>query len=418
MTRRAAGDGTLFKRSDGLWVGGVELPPGPNGKRRLKRVTSKNRNTVLAKLRQLRGEVAAGDIATGPSMTVEKWFTYWLTNIVPHTKTRPSTRKQYADTVRLYILPTLGHKRLDKLAAGDIRDLYTHLQNTVSTRAALKAHRAMNLAIKAALRDDVVTRNIMDKVDTPVHAPAAQFAFDLKGAQHIIDTAIEHQGAMWGARWAMGFVTGARESEILGLEWDRIDLDKGVVDISWQLLRMQKEHGCGDPVDGAYPCGMQRMSFCPQAHWDFPPGMPWRECDGTMVWTPPKTKAGTRLIPLVPEAVAVLRELKREVGPNPHNLVFHHPDGRPFTQEQDQKMWRDLLKVADVPHVRQHSIRHSTATILLEAGVDAHIIQTIIGHTDIVTTRAYQHVSMELARTAWNNLSGILSTEHNTVMLG
>ena len=104
--------------------------------------------------------------------------------------------------------------------------------------------------------------------------------------------------------------------------------------------------------------------------------------------------------------VDVLRELR--AGPNPHNLVVHHDDGRPFTQDRDQKMWKKLLVDAKVPHAPQHSIRHSTATLLLEAGVDSHVVQSVIGHSDIAITRGYQHVDLELARRGWQSLNSVL----------
>jgi site-specific recombinase XerD len=71
-------------------------------------------------------------------------------------------------------------------------------------------------------------------------------------------------------------------------------------------------------------------------------------------------------------------------------------------------MWRDLLVAAGIPHVRQHTVRHSTATLLLEAGVDAHIIQQVIGHANVAMTRSYQHVNLDLARQAFGNLAAIM----------
>ena len=55
-TRRDKGSGALFKRADGYWVGGVQLPPGPDGKRRYKRIVRKNRNEAMAALRQLKAD--------------------------------------------------------------------------------------------------------------------------------------------------------------------------------------------------------------------------------------------------------------------------------------------------------------------------------------------------------------------------
>ena len=69
--RRGRGDGTLFKRSDGYWVGGVELAPGPDGKRRFKRIVRKSRNDCADALRELKKDVAAGKI-TGARSTATR----------------------------------------------------------------------------------------------------------------------------------------------------------------------------------------------------------------------------------------------------------------------------------------------------------------------------------------------------------
>lgn len=402
--RRSPGDGTLFKRSDGLWVGGVELPAGPDGKRRIKRVTSKNRNTVLQKLRKLQAEVAAGQIPTTKSTTVQRWLEYWRDDILPHRAVKPATVYQYELVIRRYLIPYIGAKRLDRLEPSDIRSLYVRLTADVSSRTAQKAHQVLCLALKAAVREGVTGYSVMDRVDKPTHITKEAESFDAKTAIHLITTAVHTQGPMWGARWAFGFLTGARESEVLGLEWSRVNLDSATVDISWQLQRMPRTHGCGPRVGGVWPCKFTRPSYCPKSSWRFPNGE-YRECSGTLCWTRPKTRAGKRMVPLIPDLVHVLRSIE---GTSPHGLVFHHPDGKPIDQEQDQKAWKRLLKDAGIPHVRQHTIRHSTATLLMEAGADAHVIQSVIGHSDIAMTRSYQHVDLELARRTWANLGELM----------
>lgn len=405
MTRRGKGDGALFQRADGYWVGGVELPAGPDGKRRTKRVVRRNRNECAAALRELKRDLAAGRITGAANTTVAKWLDYWQREILPTRDIVAQTADGYRSHARLYVTPTLGHIRLDRLTPADIRGLYRHLTDTVSSRAAQKADQVLRLALHAAVRDGVIGTSVMDRVDKPRHTKQEAFAFDAATATRLLRVAEDTQGPMWAGRWALGFLTGVRESELLGLEWDRVAEDR--IDISWQLLRLQKAHGCGRPADGNYPCGKRRSSFCPQAHWEFPPGMRWRECVDTLVWTPPKTAAGRRIIPVIPAMSDILATLRAIDGPNPHNLVLHRPDGYPITQDEDQKMWRKLLKSAGHPHVRQHSIRHSTATLLLEAGVDVHVVQSVIGHADIAVTRGYQHVDLELARRGWANLDAL-----------
>ena len=408
-SRRGHGDGALFKRADGYWVGAVQLPAGPDGKRRSKRVVRKNRNEAAAALRKLQADLEAGRVAMSPATTLGAWLDYWYAEILPHRNVKPGTVLSYRNVIKNHVKPVLGAKRIDKVQPADLRHLYVKLQADISPRAAHKADQVLRLVFKAAVREGILGSNVMDRVDKPSYASKRQSAFTAAAATHIIQTALATQGFAWAARWALGFTTGARECEVLGLEWDRVDLDRAVIDISWQLHRLQKQHGCGQPVDEVYPCGKQRVSFCPGAHWALPPAMIWRPCgEGSLLFTQPKTSAGTRIIPLLPTMVDMLKTLRADDGSNPHGLVFHNPTGTPFSQEQDQRMWRQLLKDAGLPHSPQHSIRHSTATLLLEAGVDSHITQQVIGHSTVTMTRAYQHVDLELARAAWDTLAPIM----------
>jgi site-specific recombinase XerD len=73
--------------------------------------------------------------------------------------------------------------------------------------------------------------------------------------------------------------------------------------------------------------------------------------------------------------------------------------------------WHDVLQATGVTDVDLHSARHTTATLLLEAGVDAHIIQAVMGHTDVVTTRGYQHVDLTMARGAMVQLERLIELE-------
>lgn len=398
--RRTKGDGALFKRADGFWVGRVEITS-HDGKRRRKTVASRNRNTALAKLRELKAKVAAGALPNTDKTTVTEWMHHWLNNIHGPT-VKPTTLKSYSNTVRLYIVPTVGHKRLDRLTPEDVRAMHRTLQAT-STRNAQKAHQVLQRALKDAVNEGLLIRNVAAVVAKPKHVKAQRESFTYEQCVHIIATAFAGDD-MYGTRVAAGFTTGARQGETLGLEWSRVDLKNGVLDFSWQLQQLQKVHGCGDE-----PCGMKRVSACPQAHWEFPPGFEHRLVERSLVLTRPKSAAGTRIVPMTSALHTALTTLRAADDTNPYGLVFHHPDGTPVTPFQDAKMWKRLLEGAGVAHAPLHTMRHSTATLLMHAGVDSHVIQTIIGHSDIITTRSYQHVDTTLTRHAVDNLNGLIS---------
>lgn len=153
--RRGPGDGTLFKRADGYWVGGVELAPGPDGKRRFKRVVRKSRNECVNALRDLRKDVEAGRITGAKSTTVAKWLDYWASDILPHRNIVPETANGYRTIIKNHLTPRLGAKRLDRLAPRDIRELYTELTDDISGRTAQKADQVLRLALAAAVRDEI-----------------------------------------------------------------------------------------------------------------------------------------------------------------------------------------------------------------------------------------------------------------------
>jgi integrase len=403
--KRSPGDGTIFKRnSDGLWVGGIEVPT-TDGTRKQKRVTAKNRNDVVKKLRELRKQIDAGTIPGTGAMKVSKWMDHWITTI-RGPKLRPLALVSYSNTIRLYVNPTIGEKRLDRLTMADVRQMHTTLQET-STRNAQKAHQVLQQALKDAKREGYLSRNVAEDVGAPDHLAAEQVAFTANASKLIIAAAYASGDEMWATRWATGFLTGARESEVLGLTWDRVHFDIRRIDISWQLQNLPATHGCGPKVDGKYPCGRKRAGFCTKPIWKFNPGFEHRHLERGLYLTRPKTVRGKRMVPILPPLAERLEHLKA-IQPNPYGLVFHRPNGKPFTQGEDQRKWQELLKSVGVDHVRQHTMRHSTATLLMEMGVDARIIQEVLGHTNVTTTNAYLHVDLSLAEIQMSPLGELM----------
>jgi hypothetical protein len=104
--RRAPGDGGLFKRkSDDMWIGSVEIPSA-DGKRRQKRVSSKDYRTAKAKLDDLRAQIRDGHIAISSTTTVQGWLRRWVDEIRgPHI--RPKTFDYYDEAIRLHICPQI-----------------------------------------------------------------------------------------------------------------------------------------------------------------------------------------------------------------------------------------------------------------------------------------------------------------------
>ncbi len=79
----------------------------------------------------------------------------------------------------------------------------------------------------------------------------------------------------------------------------------------------------------------------------------------------------------------------------------------------DLRRWKALLRTAGARDVRLHDARHTTITLLAQAGVPRGIIATIVGHDDpAFTERVYTHIDLDAARVATRALDDLLGSPH------
>ena len=398
--RRIKGDGSLYQRSNGLWVATLDLGYGVDGKRKRWTGASRTKEGALAKLRAARVEHAATGAVASKAKTLGQWLDEWLEDIAKP-RIRPKTYAEYERCVRLHLKPRMGKDRVSALTPQRIRAVERDIAKAHTPATANNVHRCLRTALNDAVTDGVIPRNPAEHVTPPRVLKTERPPLTAAQATEVL---AKTAGTPRGSRWAFALLTGTRQGEGLGLEWDRVDLDAGVADISWQLQRLKYVHGCGDA-----PCGRKRGGNCPKRVLDAPPDFEVRTLDDTgLVLTRPKTARSVRMIPLAPSLIAALKKHRRSrLG---GGLVWARDDGRPIDPKDDAAAWDQLLQDLGLPDVTLHAARHTTATLLLEQGVDAKVIQDILGHTTVTTTRGYQHTDDALARQALNALDSALST--------
>jgi integrase len=385
-----------------LWIGRVEIA-GEDGKRRQREISSKNRNEAIAKLKKLKEDVAAGRVAVTSKTTVEKWLERWIEDI-RGPKLRPGTKTDYARTIKLHINPHVGNKRLDRLTAQHVRDMQTSIPHS---RTAQLAHVILRSALDDAIKEGMLTRNVAEVADKPGHVTKAREPLSAAQAKQLLRSAIDNDDP-WATRWAAALLLGARQGEILGLQWSRLDLDNGVADFSWQLQQLEQAHGCGDRhSDGTWPCGKVRVGYCPQRRWDLPRGFDHQILHRSLALTPPKTRAGTRIVP-IPAPLWAMLQTHPYGETNPHDLVWHHDDGRPLSPRDDYEAWQDALQAAKLPPAPLHVARNTCATLLAEAGVPEDIRMAILGQVSITAHRSYVYRDQAQTRQAMTALDQLL----------
>ena len=395
--RRTAGDGALFKRGDGLWIGTVDLPPAPDGARRRRTVSSKDKATAIEKLRKLRRDVEDGVVATTTSKTsVSSWLGTWL-DTVAAPQLNPRTLQTYRAAVKRNINPYIGDMKLVNITPVNVRSMHKQIVAAgKSTRTAEIAHRILVKALKDAVAEGFLARSVAERiyaVSPPKVLSKSRGSLTTDEARTMLRSAIDRNDSMV-TRYAAALLTGARQGEMLGLQWSRVDFDQGTLHLSWQLQRLPLKKSADTEAKDRFdvPAGFEHIPL-------------YR---GTAL-TRPKTSMSMRMIPLPEPLALLLLEHKERQLVNEWDLVWVSEQSRPISSRDDSEAWRDALARAELPEVPLHAARHTTASLLMEAGVDAHVIASIMGHSNIVTTRGYQHVNRDLAREALSNLDVLLA---------
>jgi integrase len=241
----------------------------------------------------------------------------------------------------------------------------------LSSTYALNAHQRLSKALEDAVREGRVSRNVAKLTDAPRQAHKELHALTVPEAVEVIRAAmIAFDTEPYDpipAMWAAYLVTGLRKGELIGLEWDRIG---DVVDVSWQLQRVKDIRTA--PADYEY----RKLTG----------GTEHRG----LYLVRPKTRKGTRVIPLPDEIRPIFDRHRERALPNEHGLVFTTPTGKPIDPAWESRLWGRARPQFTPNHVRVHDLRHTTVDLLYAAGVPEDVIQDLVGHSTWAMSRAYR----------------------------
>lgn len=378
MAKRSNGEGSIYRRSDGRWVGEMTI----EGRQR-KFVYGKTQKIVRDKLQAALQEKQQGTVLTGTAtQTVAQFLTDWLENSQKQ-NVRPRTYERYEEVVRLHIVPVLGRHRLQKLSAQHVQAFYTKkLNEGLSATTIGVFHNVLHKALDTALKWGLVPRNVCSLVSPP---HAADFEFTPLSAEQVYRLLLVARGHHQEALFALALATGMRRGELLGLKWQDISFPTSTLQIRRILTRV--------------PTKM--------------PGKGYVEAE-------PKTQKSRRNVVIASFALELLKhhyqrqlEAKKLAGEKwqEHDYVFCTSIGTHLNPTRDVlDPLKVLLKQAGLPAIRFHDLRHSAATLLLGEGVHPKVVQELLGHTNIsMTMDVYSHVLPGMQHDAISRLNSTLA---------
>lgn len=389
----------------GMWRARVKAPDGTV----VATVSSMDYDECVAKLERARREYEAHGYIANKTATLTAWSEQWLETIAG-AKVRGKTWATYASLMRKHVQPLLGAKPLPAITPADVRSLRAAIAaKGLSSTTALQAHRILARCLEDARRENLITSVVTDRVDAPRRAAVERGSFTVDQVKRILRLAADPATGVLGSRHIAQILMGVRQSEALGLTVHDLDLDAGHARIRWQLQELQSQHGCGIRSGDTYPCGYKQGARCPAKSWRVPDGTAFRVLSGRLALVSVKSKAGERVVPLLPPVVAAIRQHLKDTPASPDGLIWHD-GGQPISHRDDEGDWKKLMRAAGLPEsCTTHWARHSVATLLMEAGVDVKIIGEIVGHGSVAVTRGYQHVSSAAAAEAMGKLGRVLA---------
>jgi integrase len=382
MTKAKArddGDGSAYRIADGRWRAAVTIgwETAPDGKRKRirKYVTRPTEAQAKAARKELLRQRDRGELIDRPDVTVRSWLAYWLDVVCVERELAPATLASYRGHVKNWIVPTIGDIKLTDLQPEHPERVYRRMRDAgLAGSTVLGAHRVLSRALKVATRRGRTYRNVCDLIDAPTASKGVveTSALDGDDARRVLAAAA---GTWNSARWSVALAIGLRQSEALGLTWQRVDLEASSVTIAVQLYRSYGGSG--------------------------------------VALRAPKSAGSKRVIRLPEELVRQLRAHRRRqqetrlqlgpgwVGSPLGDLVFARPDGRHIDHSDDWEAWGDLLDASGVRYVRLHDARHTAATMMLAQKISPRVVQHVLGHSTIaLTLGTYSHVLADVAEEA------------------
>jgi len=337
---------------------------------------------------------------------VADWLGQWLAG---RRKIRPNTYRSYESHVRLYLIPHLGHHRLDRLRVGHLDAMFDaideHNQSILDARSShdpavrttVKGQRIVGAAskqriratLRAALNEAIRRQLLTSNVASFVELPAG------KRPKPLVWTA--ERVARWQAAgerpspvmvWTpaqtgqfldhaasdplyplfhLAALRGLRRGELCGLRWSDVDLDSGQLTVRQQLAQIG-----------------------------------WR-----VELTDVKTDSSHAPVALDTHTVQILRthranqhKQRLAAGPawNDTDLVFTKPNGQQLHPAEVTDRFLELTAQAGLPPIRLHDLRHGAATLALAAGADLKVVQETLRHSSItITADTYTSVLPQVA---------------------
>jgi integrase len=364
-TRRGAGEGTVYRRNDGLWLGQVRLSTGR------RTFAAKSRSAVLGKIAEAVKLDRQGIPVPGAGLTVTRFLDDWLQD--RKDKMRQTAYESCERHVRLHIKPPLGTRPLIKLTRQDVRKMEAAmLKAGKAAQTVRNVHGTLHRALDDAVKWDLVLRNVADLVDPPKAEHREIVTLTAEEGRRLLAAAASDR---FEALFVLALTAGLRRGELLGLTWADVDLDSAALTVRREVVAVK----------------------------------------GGLIVQEPKTDRSRRPLDLDALALAALRRRRKAAesagAAAPDAYLFCTTARTPLNPSNLwSRHWQPLLRRAGIEATRLDDLRHTNATMMLTSNVHPKVASERLGHSSIrLTLDTYSHVVPGMGRAAADAVARLLS---------
>ena len=420
VVRDADGKRINCRKKHGSWYYAHELPPGANRRRRqVFRGGFPTEKDAGQALSEAIAAVGNGTRLEPTTIRVGEYLDQWL---AAKAGLRATTRRSYSSHIELYLRPTLGHLQLSELRDVHVERLYAVLPllgrdsagprpdevtrllaartgsppvRPLGPATIRRIHATVMSALNNAVRRRLIPRNPAEYVELPrARRPRAVVWTDERVADWEA-TGRRPPVAVWTPEQAGAFLDaatqdrlyplfhliayrGLRRGEAVGVRWTNLDMAGARLTISEQIVQLG-----------------------------------WETEEA-----PPKTDSGERVVTLDAETLRILQEWRtrqdeeaRHWGPawERTGLIFTTEAGNGLHPATATDRFHRIAEAAGLPPIRLHDLRHTAASLALQAGVPMKVVSEQLGHSSLaITADTYTSVLPAVATAAAQSVADVV----------
>ena len=389
-----------------------------NGKRKRVYVSFKGTLVEAKKKRaDLISAVNRGEHVDPSKTTLAAWVDNWFNLYVENNVTQ-RTLEGYRMILDSHVLPYIGAREIQKLSAVDIQKLYVELARSgyringkianpprgLSAQSILHVRRVLSDCLSEAEEAGVIFRSpVRKKRERNARATNRRArtpeAGEVEQGRRATDRALEpaELKTLFGAFAGMSLApmvavatgTGLRRGEMLALRWSDLDIDKGSLSVRRTVV-YTKKFGV-EIVQGAKTEGSERTISIDRSL-----------CELLRVHRKEQKELALKLGTSYPVDCLVFPSIiERRRGRQPATVAGDINFARPWHPMSVTKEFRRIAKAAGFSNLRLHDLRHTHATMLMQAGLAVPSVAKRLGHsTPVITLKTYGHATAEADKRA------------------